>query len=786
MFNDVVLDQIDLSNIKLISCDIFDTLLLRKFIEPNDVFEKVAEIAIEKKIINKNITPIDFMKLRMEAQRRARNRKKEDFGHREVSLEEIYNEFPESFIKNELIDLELNIEKEFIYLNDKVYKFLNYCKLKEMKVVLLSDMYLSSEQIKGILQNAGADLSIFDEIIVSCEYNKSKHERELFTVLINKYRTINTDEIIHIGDNYQSDYLNPLSFGITSYHYQLEQSKEEKYKLEIVKKDFCIKEIYYLRKRLSFNNKYNTEEENFWYDFGATVLGPVLTNFVEYIISIAREEKIKDIYPIMRDGYIYQKIIELHMKITGEKYNIKPLYTSRLSTYLSTIEKFDEIVLASLIHNSVLTVEGLFNRLKLQEHPFAKYNHETFSSTKSIINKDGQTLYDSIIEFLLSDKIRQQINNNIQLDRKLLVEYIEQTVNTKNKIITIDVGYNGTVNSSIEKALEISGKKLNAIHLLMIGGVSLYKKIFNSIDIRSFINYYKHQDFLKSNFNTSLILDSLLQDEEGSVIGYETLNDNKVVPKLDQFYIESKNIHNRKICQEGILDYYRSYLEFKVRTNLYLPSNISEKSMWIIERFMKYPTRLEAKYLGEIYTENKFNFKDQEKLCPESEEIKAGELGPEKYLLKKRDRISIWPSGIVERVFPYYLSLQLYKESTNNNTMVMSHIAELFINNQIKECIIYGAGEMGSSLLKMLNTCGVKVHCMVDRNEKLWGNMLDGIEIVSFEQSKTLPCNIYAIASHAFVDEIHQFIKENYTEDKEVQIINYLDIYKYVNGVRVE
>ncbi len=67
------------------------------------------------------------------------------------------------------------------------------------RVVITTDSYYSSEQIKEILTRF--DLTGYDEIFVSCEYEISKTQG-LFRALRNRYKT---QKILHIGDDEVSD-----------------------------------------------------------------------------------------------------------------------------------------------------------------------------------------------------------------------------------------------------------------------------------------------------------------------------------------------------------------------------------------------------------------------------------------------------------------------------------------------------------------------------------------------------------------------------------------------------
>lgn len=59
-------------NYKLISIDIFDTLLLRTVAKATDLFIKTWDKAVEKGIAKSAISSKEYMKLRIEMERRAR------------------------------------------------------------------------------------------------------------------------------------------------------------------------------------------------------------------------------------------------------------------------------------------------------------------------------------------------------------------------------------------------------------------------------------------------------------------------------------------------------------------------------------------------------------------------------------------------------------------------------------------------------------------------------------------------------------------------------------------
>ena len=107
---------------------------------------------------------------------------------------------------------------------------------KGKRVILISDMYLSSSVIKELLSSSGFDISNY-EIYVSCEERKTKASGKLWAYLTNK---IKTNTWLHLGDDTIGDVRYPRKYGI--------QVLPETFKIKSPKTLFIENEI--LNKRL--------------------------------------------------------------------------------------------------------------------------------------------------------------------------------------------------------------------------------------------------------------------------------------------------------------------------------------------------------------------------------------------------------------------------------------------------------------------------------------------------------------------------------------------------------
>jgi hypothetical protein len=81
----------------------------------------------------------------------------------------------------------------------------------------------------------------------------------------------------------------------------------------------------------------------------------------------------------------------------------------------------------------------------------------------------------------------------------------------------------------------------------------------------------------------------------------------------------------------------------------------------------------------------------------------------------------------------------------------------------VDEVIVYGAGDVGHSLVRALNLKNIKVNCVVDKNELLTGSFIENAEITSLNEAIRKNIDTYVIASFAFREEITSIIEDKYS-----------------------
>ena len=170
-----------LEKAEVISFDIFDTLVKRNVPNPNEIFN----------IVEKKAGLFGFAKKRIEAAHSA----KYNAVNGEVTYDEIYAQIDgiSDEQRNELKQLELDIEKKYLQANWEMKEIYDWCVNHHKKIIAVSDMYLPARKLNELLVENGFYI---EHIFVSCEEHASKRSGKLFDIVSKKINTKNVTKLL--------------------------------------------------------------------------------------------------------------------------------------------------------------------------------------------------------------------------------------------------------------------------------------------------------------------------------------------------------------------------------------------------------------------------------------------------------------------------------------------------------------------------------------------------------------------------------------------------------------
>lgn len=201
------------NGVKVVSFDVFDTLITRVVANPVDVFLlMISEIARQFPFLDKDFLD-SFQSKRIESERVAREQSDYD----DVTIIQIYDHlsslqyFPKELIPN-FVQIELQVEKQVVAPIQYFAQYLHKLRSQGLPVILASDMYLPQDAIRILLLHAGIKVEELP-LYVSGELGVSKYSGRLFENILTDLK-IQPAELLHIGDNWYSDVYIPRSIGI--------------------------------------------------------------------------------------------------------------------------------------------------------------------------------------------------------------------------------------------------------------------------------------------------------------------------------------------------------------------------------------------------------------------------------------------------------------------------------------------------------------------------------------------------------------------------------------------
>lgn len=753
-------------DINTISFDIFDTLLFRMVKRPIDVFEKVGKQAIKEGFLEVEIHGEVFKDIRIEAEKRARYNKKKTLGITEISLQEIYDCMPSKIIKypKQLMQIEVQIEKEVCFINPTMHSFIKKLKQTGKKVILTSDMYLSRSMIENILEYNDFELSLIDNIYVSCECLKSKQTGDMYPYLLEQLN-IDVSQLVHIGDNYISDIMNAKHYNIKTIHYDCISSETfMNIQLEELKYGDMVPELYSLR-RYAASLAEGTEEDKFWFTLGASIIGPLMSGVAEWGLDIANKNQINYIYPLMREGKLLELLLTQAMNYRKEKIHIRPMYISRKAIFLPSLSEMKDELVNHLLEIKGATIGDLFGLLQLERYsePFKVYVHILLKDIKSI--KVGEeTLESKLKKYLLSNEIKAFIQHRIEQCEKYAQGYLKE-IKAEEDFITIDIGFKGTIQKGIEKLFQKGEKDKSHIHLLLFGTQECVDTLFENVDIKGYVGCCGYnKDLITPIFLNPFILEQIMMCEEGTTIGY-TLSEGKYIPVTKVITdIDKKQIQDIRICQKGILTYQKVYLEIKNKKNYLkeIKTNVRELTQ-IILRLLTLPTLEEATYIGRLKHDFNYGVDQVNQVCKEEHISLLREKGLENFCKEVSPRDVIWLEGLVTQIDPIYYINKIVDYSESHYEKSILEVVKSVVKDKTQKVVIIGAGHAGRMMYKYLKMYKIEVEAFIDNNEKLQGYVINNVRVKAITDS--FESKNYVIGSFAYIEELLEQVQERFGKE---------------------
>ena len=435
-----------LSKYDIITFDVFDTLITRCVLKPADVFLVVEAEAKQAGLLTKN-----FSINRYQAEQAAY----EKYGE-SANFQHIYEILHDRFdytklqcdvLKSLELEAELNLATPRMAVRELVLNLLAVGK----RIVLCSDMYLSSDIIRKILVQCGYPSDL--ELWVSNERGASKNSgsmwKQLFDCLPEDKKSI------HVGDNEQADYriirqMGKDSLLIDSGLSLFETSELYGYLSQYIRNELGSSLLLgYLVNKACFNSPFHTFEPT--EEITAIWCGGIFSCFMDFLVEHAGESQLLF---VTREGYLLKPMYERYCQaLEKEPIPSTIFYASR----------------AAALAASVRTAEDI------QTTMVSRYTGTLGHFLKSRLNYDlpaHTELCDLAVQFPDDSKRAMQllkpyytnIFDNSRIQREAYLAYISSIRLPGRELKVADIGCNGTIQYGLSQILE---EKVSGIYMFL-------------------------------------------------------------------------------------------------------------------------------------------------------------------------------------------------------------------------------------------------------------------------------------------------------------------------------
>jgi predicted HAD superfamily hydrolase len=350
----------------IVSFDVFDTLLVRPFVNPTDVFL----------MMERRTGIIGFHDARIQAEITAREDYIARTGSGEVTLEQIYAELKlrdlgkAGLAMADLQRLEIETEKSLLKRSPFAGAVYDLACAMGKTVIAVSDMYLPEDMIGQVLADQKLPVT---RVFVSCAYRAGKHEGRLYDVVA-QIMGVERSRILHFGDNFKSDCSAALQAGVAGYYLpslydQLyRDTRYNQYAISKLhntapagkgdeKNLFASALIAYLAQFKAAHPQASMAEQ-----FGAMYGGPMVAGFASWMNVMMQADQVKHLRLATRDGYITKQIWD-RLGFSGAA---SILQSSRRLTLVPALHSAFEKELGSLLNTSTAcTLRECISRLAL-------------------------------------------------------------------------------------------------------------------------------------------------------------------------------------------------------------------------------------------------------------------------------------------------------------------------------------------------------------------------------------------------------------------------------------
>lgn len=520
-------------DVTTLSLDCFDTLIWRNTQCAHDVF---ADIGIE-----------GGCEPRIWSEKAARRSIVHGEQCAEVTLDHIYRHLlpnADDAGREAAIAKELAIEARHCFAFTPTVDLMRAAKARGMRIVIVSDMYLSHDQLVDLIGAVAGDdvLRMVNRVFVSSEYGVGK-SGGLFRHVLNELG-VAPDTVLHVGDNPRADHQAALEHGMHAALFrQFDAETERRLRHEAAaaviidprtRIDYPACQAH--RAQVSLRR-----DDDPAFVLGHDAFGPVMHGFALWVkreldaMAARLDRPVRPLF-LMRDGHLpFEAFEALYPDAGARKIELSRLVATRAGLIdWPTVDRYlnewvDRIPLSAIARNILL------------------FDHEV---AKLVKGKPGADPRPAFLKAVRQPAMREKILKRARLFGDKLVAHLNAAgIADGDAVMLVDVGYAGTVQNMVEPMLrarmnlDVAGRYL----LLREGQMT-------GLDKRGMIGVDRYEYRTVHALTTCVaVVEQLCNVAQGSTIDYQP--DGTPIRAKGDFKAQQNDVRDR--AQAACIQYVR-------------------------------------------------------------------------------------------------------------------------------------------------------------------------------------------------------------------------------------
>ena len=483
----------------LVTSDVFDTIVTRPMSRPSDLFVQLGRTLP----LPTHVTPTVFAQARREAERRARQQRSD--ARRRARLDETPEIDPEqlgqdpeiaapectlaeiwSFMPHDWVDAasgataELALEGRSLRPIPRTVELFRIAHECGVPVVLVSDIYLGASDLSAVLERAGLDMGLVDEVVTSADHRLGKAHGLLGRVIAD--RGVAPARVAHIGDNEVADVETAADLGATPIHVDVPlANRHVTLPPEPLRQwsrangtDLGISAA--VRATLVEAGPLGLDPS---FQFGVAVAGPALAGFSRWVCDSTAELGATHTHCLLREG---ATIAEL-MQVTAPHGPVPvPLHVSRWVTMRAAVVDgtVDELSTA-LARRADLTAD----------HVAAAFGCDA-DRVRHVLGAQRVApglLRDACTALSADDELRSTIVASAAELRTRVARYLHDRLRLDDDapIVVADVGWGGTIQEGLTRILHTEGIDREVVGLYLALSAPGEQRLARGARMRSYL-----------------------------------------------------------------------------------------------------------------------------------------------------------------------------------------------------------------------------------------------------------------------------------------------------------